>query len=62
LSDEERRNLAKIGKRLGRGALAELATLVKPDTISAWHRRLVFIGVNTPEDYLVGVTAHAIEA
>jgi hypothetical protein len=30
-----------IGKRLGKQALAELATLVKPETILGWHRRLM---------------------
>ena len=41
LSDGERRTLAEIGKRLGQQALAEVATIVRPDTILAWHRRLV---------------------
>ena len=41
LSDGERRTLASIGKRLGRQALAEIASIVRPETILAWHRRLV---------------------
>ena len=41
LTDGERRTLAQIGKALGRKALAEVATIVRPDTILAWHRRLV---------------------
>ncbi len=41
LTDGERRALAEIGKRLGRRALEEIATIVKPDTILAWHRRLI---------------------
>jgi putative transposase len=41
LSDGERRTLAELGKKLGRQALAEVATIVKPDTILAWHRTLV---------------------
>src|SRR5689334_21605915 len=41
LSDGERKTLAEIGKRLGKQALEEVATLVKPDTILAWHRKLV---------------------
>ena len=41
LSDGERKTLAEIGQKLGRQALAEVATIVKPDTILAWHRRLV---------------------
>ena len=41
LSDGDRRTLAEIGKRLGRKALTEVASIVQPDTILAWHRRLV---------------------
>src|SRR5262245_46741737 len=37
LSDGERKMLAKLGKQ----ALAEVATIVKPETILAWHRRLI---------------------
>ena len=41
LTDGERRTLAQIGKPLGRKALPEVANIVRPDTILAWHRRLV---------------------
>jgi putative transposase len=41
LTDAERRTLAEIGKQLGKQALEEIATIVKPDTILAWHRQLV---------------------
>ena len=41
LSDGERKTLAAIGKKLGKQALEEIATIVKPDTILAWHRKLV---------------------
>ncbi len=41
LTDSERIGLAEIGKRLGRRALEEVATIVKPDTILGWHRRLI---------------------
>ena len=41
LTDGERKTLAEIGKRLGRKVLEEVANIVKPDTILAWHRRLV---------------------
>jgi putative transposase len=40
LSNGERKTLAVIGKKLGRHALAEVATIVKPETILAWHRML----------------------
>ena len=42
LSDAERAKLGKIGHRLGRKALGEVATAALPDTILAWYRRLVF--------------------
>ena len=41
LSDGERKTLAEIGKQLSKQALADVATLVKPETILAWHRELV---------------------
>ena len=41
LTDGERRTLANVGKQLGRKALAEVTSLVRPETILAWHRRLV---------------------
>ena len=33
--------LGEIGHRLGRQALAEVATVARPDTILAWYRKLV---------------------
>ena len=41
LSDGERKTLAELGQKLGKQALAEVATIVKPATILAWHRKLV---------------------
>ena len=41
LTDSERRTLAEIGQQLGKKALEEVATIVKPETILAWHRKLV---------------------
>jgi hypothetical protein len=40
LSDAERSTLGEIGHRLGRTALAEVATVAKPDTILARYRKL----------------------
>src|SRR5712671_4844264 len=33
--------LVEIGHRLGRKALAEVATVARPDTILAWYRKMV---------------------
>ena len=41
MSDGERKTLAELGQKLGKQALADVATLVKPDTILAWYRKLV---------------------
>jgi putative transposase len=41
LNDDERRRLAVKAKKLGRRVLHELATLVTPETLLAWHRRLI---------------------
>ena len=37
-TDDERRRLAVKGKALGRKLLAEVAGIVTPDTLLAWHR------------------------
>ena len=39
LSDGDRLALAELGQKLGRKALKEIATIAKPDTILAWHRK-----------------------
>ena len=41
LTDDQRRRLAAKGKPLGRRVLRRIATIVTPDTILAWHRRLI---------------------
>jgi putative transposase len=41
LTDGERKTLAEIGRKLSKEALAEVASIVTPDTILAWHRKLV---------------------
>jgi putative transposase len=41
LSDDERRRLAVLSIRLGRRILADVATIVTPDTILRWHRQLI---------------------
>ena len=41
LTDDQRRRLAAKGKLLGRRILANIASIVSPDTILAWHRKLI---------------------
>jgi hypothetical protein len=41
LSDDQRRRLAVKGRALGRKLLAEYASIVTPDTILGWYRRLI---------------------
>ena len=41
LSDGERKTLAAIGTKLSKQAWAEVAHIVTPDTILAWHCKLV---------------------
>ena len=36
--DDQRRRLAVKAKALGRRVLAEIATIVTPETLLAWHR------------------------
>jgi putative transposase len=41
LTDSGRRRLAVLGKKMGRRALAKVATIATPESISRWYRRLV---------------------
>src|SRR5256885_1558102 len=41
LTDNQRRRLAAKGQPLGRRILRQVATIVTPDTILRWHRRLI---------------------
>jgi hypothetical protein len=41
LNDDQRLRLAAKPKRLGRKLLAEVATIVTPETLLAWHRKLI---------------------
>ena len=40
-SDDQRRRLAAKAKVLGRKLLAEVATIVTPETLLGWHRKLI---------------------
>ena len=64
LTDPERISLADIGKRLGRKALAEVAQMVRPETILGWHRKLIarkFDGSKHRSTANRGITGKAIE-
>ena len=41
LDDNQRRRLAVRAKALGRRVLAEVATIVTPETLLSWHRKLI---------------------
>ncbi len=41
LNDDQRRRLAVLGKALGRKLLTRFASIVTPESILAWHKRLV---------------------
>src|SRR5712671_4616379 len=41
LNDDQRRRLAARAKGLGRKLLAEITTIVTPETLLAWHRKLI---------------------
>src|SRR6476646_5098351 len=40
-NDDQRRRLAAKAKGLGRRLLAEVATIVTPEILLAWHRKLI---------------------
>jgi putative transposase len=55
LTDAERKTLAEMGQKLGKKALAEIATIAQPETILAWHRtRLPQTAASTPPRKSVG--------
>ena len=41
LSDDQRRRLAQKAKRLGLSRLKEIAVIASPQTLLAWHRKLI---------------------
>src|SRR5580658_569014 len=41
LTDLERRSMAAKARLLGRRMLAEMATIVTPETLLSWHRKLI---------------------
>ncbi len=41
LNDDQRRRLAVLGKSLGRKLLSTCCSIVTPDTILRWHRKLI---------------------
>ena len=65
-TDEQRRRLAIRGKALGRALLNGIATLIEPDTIRAWHRRLVAKkwaypgGARGNADAMQAITRHVV--
>ena len=64
LTDSERISLASAAKRLGRKALEEVAQIVRPETILAWHRRLIakkFDGSKNRSPGKCGSTSDKIE-
>ncbi|MDH3602400.1 MAG: helix-turn-helix domain-containing protein [Candidatus Tectomicrobia bacterium] len=42
LTDNERKELAEMGAKLGKPALAEIATVAHADTLLAWHRKFAY--------------------
>ncbi len=50
-TDNQRRRLAEKVKRLGRRVLNEIDTLITPDTLMAWHRKLIAMKWNHVDTY-----------
>src|SRR3954453_3221661 len=63
-NDDQRRRLAAKAKGLGRKLLVEVATLVTPETLLAWHQRLIALKYDGSQKRGPGLprTAGEIEA
>src|SRR5512132_3770310 len=57
LNDDQRRRLAAKAKGLGRNLLAEVATIVTPETLLRWQRRLIAQNTTGAENADPGVPA-----
>jgi len=58
-NDNQRRRLAAKAKGLGRKLLAEVAILVTPETLLAWHRKLIAQKYDGSAQRRPGDRAHA---
>jgi hypothetical protein len=58
LTDDQRRRLAAKAKGLGRKILSEVATIVTPETLLAWHRKLIAEKVRRQPQARIGTAAH----
>src|SRR5436305_11170029 len=58
-NEDQRRRLAVRAKGLGRKLLAEVASLVTPDTLLAWHRKLICREVRRPQSAWSRPATHA---
>jgi len=61
LTDDDRRRLAARAYRVGRAALAEIATIATPDTWLRWHRQLIARKWTYAGLHLLGSTPHPSE-